>query len=238
MRAHDDEALRELGELVHHAALQGIGLAEDGVQRRHDRHAQLAQQREDVAARLAAEDAVLVLHAHDVDGVDVQEVRRAPVRRDVALGDLEANPRRVRVTLAGVVHREHEAVDRGELGRDRVAEIGREGGDPALARQVVAEHRDSAQRSPGDHFRHHPSMRGRWMHLKVDSLSAPIEGKRTIDERYHTTPKYRMEFLSHRSILGTTSDKCIAVVQSPEAAFSEHSNSLGRFVKHRNQSLR
>ena len=68
------------------------------------------------------------------------------------------------------------------------------------------------------------------MHLRVDSLSAPIEGKRTIDERYHTTPKYRMEFLSHRSILGTTSDKCIAVVQSPEAAFSEHSNSLGRFV--------
>ncbi len=200
------------------------------MQRRHDRHAELAEQGEDVAPGLAAEDAVLVLHAHHVDRVDVQEIRGTPVRRDVAFGDLEAHPRRIRVTLAGVVHREHEAIERGELGRDRVTQIGREGGDPALARHVVAEHGDSAQRSPGDHFRHRPSIRGRWMHLRVGSLSAPIEGKRTIDERYHTTPKYRMEFLSHRSILGTTSDKCVAVVQSPEAAFSKHSNSLGRFV--------
>ena len=41
----------------------GFGAREDRVQRRHDRHPQLAQQREHVAARLAAEDAVLVLHA-------------------------------------------------------------------------------------------------------------------------------------------------------------------------------
>ena len=63
VRAHNDEPFGEPGELVHAAALHGIGLAEDGVQRRHDRHAQLAQERENVAAGLAAEDAVLVLHA-------------------------------------------------------------------------------------------------------------------------------------------------------------------------------
>ena len=121
--AHDDQALRERGQLVHHRALRRVGLGEDGVQRRHDRHAQLAQQREDVAAGLAAEDPVLVLHAQDVDGVDVQEVRRAPVRGEVALGDLEADPRRVGVAPAGVVHGQHEAVELGELGGDRVAQV-------------------------------------------------------------------------------------------------------------------
>lgn len=37
--AHHDEAFRELGNLIHGAALQGIGFPEDGVQRGHDRHA-------------------------------------------------------------------------------------------------------------------------------------------------------------------------------------------------------
>ena len=63
VRAHDDEALGERVELVHHAPLMRIRRGEDRVQRRHDRHAQLAEQRQDVAARLAAEDPVLVLDA-------------------------------------------------------------------------------------------------------------------------------------------------------------------------------
>ena len=62
----------------------GFGVGQDRVQRRHDRHAQLAQQRQQVTAGLAAEDAVLVLHGDDVDGVDVQEVGRARVGVDVA----------------------------------------------------------------------------------------------------------------------------------------------------------
>ena len=97
--AHDDEALGEADERVHHRALHRVGLREDGVERRDDRHAQLAQELEDVAAGLAAEDAVLVLHGHDVDRVDVEEVGGAPVGGDVALGDLEADPRRIRVLL-------------------------------------------------------------------------------------------------------------------------------------------
>ena len=112
VRAHDDKPLRELGELVHRAALQDTRLAEDGVQRRHNRHAQLAKQCEDVAARLASEDSIFVLHAHDIDAIDVQEICRTAVRCDIAFGDLEPDARRVRVTSASIVHREHEAVER------------------------------------------------------------------------------------------------------------------------------
>ena len=141
--AHDDEALGELSQLLHRGALVRVGLGEDRVKSRHDRHAKLAKQREDVAAGLAAEDSVLVLQAQDVDGIDVQEVRRTTVRREVALADLEADPVRVGVTLAGVVHREHEAV---ELGNSEASASPRslvKRGDPALARQVIAEHRDA-----------------------------------------------------------------------------------------------
>ena len=88
-------------ELVHHAALQRIGLGEDGVQRRDDRHPELAQELKDVAPGLSAEDSVLVLDRDDVDRVDVQEVRGAAVRRELALGDLEPNARRVCVAPTG-----------------------------------------------------------------------------------------------------------------------------------------
>jgi len=44
--AHDNEPLRESGDLVHGSTLHGIRLAEDGVKGGHDRHAQLAQKRE------------------------------------------------------------------------------------------------------------------------------------------------------------------------------------------------
>ena len=50
-----------------------------------------------MSARLAAKNSVLVLHRHHVDVIDVQEVGRAPIRREVALRDLEANSRRIGV---------------------------------------------------------------------------------------------------------------------------------------------
>ena len=70
--AHHDQALRERAELVHHATLRRVGFAQDRVEGRHDRHPQLAEQRQDVGAGLAAEDPVFVLHGHDVEVVDVE----------------------------------------------------------------------------------------------------------------------------------------------------------------------
>src|SRR3954451_9174452 len=97
-----------------------------------------------MVSRFAAKDAVLMLYANHVDSVDVQEVCGAAVGSDVALGDLEAHARRIRVTLARIVHREDEAIDLREPARKRIAEIGGESGNPALPRNVVADHRNLA----------------------------------------------------------------------------------------------
>ena len=81
------------------------------MERRDHGQPEIAQELEDVAARLRSEDAVLVLDGDDVGRADAQKIRGAPVRGDIPLGDLEANARRIRVLHADVVHREHEAVE-------------------------------------------------------------------------------------------------------------------------------
>ena len=71
--AHDDEAVGKLRDLFHDHQLVGVGLAQDRVQRGHDRHLQAAQQMQDMASGRTAEDSILVLQAHHVDIVEVQE---------------------------------------------------------------------------------------------------------------------------------------------------------------------
>ena len=142
--AHHHQPLGGLGDLFDHAALRQARPGEDGVQGRDDRHAQLAQERQQQATGSPAEDAELVLHGHQVDAVDVEIVGGPAVRRRVGFGDLESHAARIGVLPARIVHRHHEAVDpRRRLG-EGAAEMGGEGGDPALPRQVVANHADAA----------------------------------------------------------------------------------------------
>ena len=94
-----------------------FGLAQDGVQGRDDRHPQVAQQAEDVAAGRAAVDAVLVLEADDVGVREVQEVGRPEVAVQVLLVDLEPDLRRVVVPLGAVVDRHDEALGVRDTGR-------------------------------------------------------------------------------------------------------------------------
>jgi hypothetical protein len=102
-----------------------------------DRHPQLAQEREHVVARFAAEDPELVLHACDVDHVDVQEVGRPLVRSQLGLRDLEPHARRVRQMAPGRVHRDHEAIDGRHSGRERLDQVGGERRDPTPSRKPL-----------------------------------------------------------------------------------------------------
>ena len=124
------------------------------MQRGDDRHPQVAQQAEDVAAGRAAEDAVLVLEADDVGVGEVQEVGRAEVAVELLLLDLEPDFRRVVVPLGEIVDRHHEAVRTRKLGGHRRAHVVRERGDPALPRQVVADEGDFANFSSPRHGCH------------------------------------------------------------------------------------
>ena len=148
---HHDESRGELGQFPQHAALIGRGLFQHGVERRHHRHADVAQQREDVPPRLAAEDAVLVLQRDDVDVAEVEKVGRAAIGIEVLLLELELHFPRVVVAFGDVVDRHDAAVDRRVLGGDRAEQVGGEGGDAALARQVVADEAEFAEISIANH---------------------------------------------------------------------------------------
>ena len=139
---HDDEAVRERIELFHHRALVGIWLAQDRVQRRHHRLPHFAQESQQMAPRRPAINAELVLHRDDLDVVDVQKLRRAPVGIQLLLLDLERHARRIIVALRPVVHRPHDAMRLGKLRRDGLADVGGECGNAATPRHVVAEKGD------------------------------------------------------------------------------------------------
>ena len=123
-----------------------IGFAQDRVQRRDDRHAQIAQQRQDVAAGPAAKNAVFELQADQVDAVDIQKIGGAAIRLEVFFRQFEAHPRRIGVAAFDVVDRHGDAGRVAMLGGDRFAQVGGKRGDAALARQVVADKGDAIDR--------------------------------------------------------------------------------------------
>ena len=74
--AHYHEAIRQGRDFFQDALLLQVRLAQDRVQRGDNWLVQAAQERQDVAARASAEDAIFVLQ----NVVDVQKVRRAAIR--------------------------------------------------------------------------------------------------------------------------------------------------------------
>ena len=100
---HHHQPRRARNQLLHHPPLLGAGFAQNGVQRGHDRHPQLAQQGQERAAGRPAVAAELVLHADDVRIAHVQEIRRALVSGQVLPLDLETN-------LAGILLRRRQVL--------------------------------------------------------------------------------------------------------------------------------
>ena len=91
-----------------------------------------------------AENAELVLQADDVHVADVEEVRGTQIGRQVLLLNLEANHFRVLVAALNVVDRHGETLALRMRGCDGGKQVGRERGNAALARQVVADKSDLA----------------------------------------------------------------------------------------------
>ena len=120
-----------------------VGLAQNSVQRRYDGHAQIAQQRQDVAARPSAEDAVFVLQAYEVHVIDIQKVRRPAIGSKILFGQLEAHASRIGIAAFDVVDRHCDASRIRVFGGDGLTQVGGERGDAALSRQIVADESDA-----------------------------------------------------------------------------------------------
>ena len=72
---HHDDLRGHLDDALHHRALSRRRLGQHGVQRRDDRHGQARQQRQDMGAGFAAENAELVLQTDDVEPAGVEKLR-------------------------------------------------------------------------------------------------------------------------------------------------------------------
>jgi hypothetical protein len=95
-------------------------LCQYGVESRDNWHAQLAQQSENVTTSFTPEDSVFVLQTEQIDGIYIQEISGAAVRRDFTLGDLKANSLGIGVSPAYVVHGNDETVNAIDLCLQRV----------------------------------------------------------------------------------------------------------------------
>ncbi len=119
-----------------------VGFLQDGVERGDDRNAQIAQQREDEAARRAAINSVFVLEADDVGVAEVQVVGRAPVGIEIVFAELEPHFVGIFVAFGQIVDGSDKTFDVGILLGHGVAQIAGERGDAALARKIIAEEGD------------------------------------------------------------------------------------------------
>ena len=155
---HHHQLVGKLDELVHDGPPGGIGLEQNRVQRGHHRHPQLAEQRQNVAPRGAAEDPELVLETHDVNVVDVEEFGGASIGGNLLLDDLKPDAIGILVSLGDIVDWNHKDPRRADQLRQGVSKVTGEGGNAALPRGRVAYERDPAQR---------------WASLSGHALSVP-----------------------------------------------------------------
>ncbi len=142
--AHDDQAIRQRRNLLHHRALIGIGITKHRVQGGDDRHMKAAQKLEDVRAGRSAENSVFVLQAYQINVAEIQEIRGLAIRNQLILGKLEAHAGGIGVTLWRIVHRQRQQFRGAIFSVNRVAQIRCKRGDSTPPRKIVPDDGDPA----------------------------------------------------------------------------------------------
>ena len=126
-----------------HAALVRVRLFEDRVQRDDNGQRGAIEQREDMLAGGAAEDAIFVLEPDRLRAAGLDLPRSVDVGGKLVLRDRAGNLGRVIIFARVIVHRID--ID-GDLGKTRAhgrENVGRESGEPTLPRQEITDQRQS-----------------------------------------------------------------------------------------------
>ena len=89
------------------------------MKRGHDRHLETGNESGDIAAGIAAENAVLVLKRNDFDSCGIQEFCRANVVDHHIVANLESDGLRKFVGAAGIGHGDHRGFEVRSGFRDR-----------------------------------------------------------------------------------------------------------------------
>ena len=125
----------------------GVGLGQDRMKRRDDRHVKARQQLDDIAAGLPAEDSILVLKANDVKALVVQKLGGLNIFVDRLVMNLKAHGRRIVVAAARVRHGDDAGFQIRAIERNRPMQIMGEGRDAAAARQMIADECNTLERA-------------------------------------------------------------------------------------------
>ncbi len=105
------------------------------MQRRDDGHGQPREQRHDVVAGLAAENAEFMLQANDFELPGIEGVRGARVLLQFVVVDLEADRGRIIVSMTVIGHRHDGGFHACTRLRDSLLQIGSERSDATATRQ-------------------------------------------------------------------------------------------------------
>src|SRR5258708_16177431 len=95
---------------------------------------------QNMASRHTTEDPILVLQAHHVDVVEVEECCRLFIRSNVILGERPAHARRVVVPLVRVVHRERQQASIPILCGNGTPQLARKRGDSPMTLETIPDY--------------------------------------------------------------------------------------------------
>lgn len=101
------------------------------MERRNDRHTQLAQSFKDITACPSPEDAVFMLQGHHIHVIDIQEIGGAAVGFDIPLSQFEPYTRRVFVACFCIIDWKSNARRAFVFNRHSLTQIGGKCGDSA-----------------------------------------------------------------------------------------------------------
>ncbi len=143
--AHHDQAIGERRDFLHHPPLVRVRFAKNRMQRSDHRHFETPEEGQNVTARRAAKDSILVLQAYQIEVREIEKVSRLFVGGQIVLRKGEPYPRRVGIPRFRVIDRNREQLGRATLSGDRVAQVGSKSGDPTLPRKIVANNGNPAR---------------------------------------------------------------------------------------------
>src|SRR6202167_2647507 len=121
---------------------------------------------QNMASGLAAENSILVLQAHHVDIVEVQEFSRFLIRGQGVLSKRPSYPPRIVVPFIGVVDRECQQSSIPVLCGDCAAQVGGERSESTLPRKIISDNGDSTGQR-WLRMRSHTSSRGLLLHERA-----------------------------------------------------------------------
>src|SRR5260221_11851147 len=151
---NDDEATRKFIKLFHYSALVLGRFAQQRMQSRYHWHIHVAEEGEKMAARHTAVDTEFVLNRNHLDVIDVQEIRRPPVRIQLLFIDFKTNPGRVVIPLRPIIHRAYNRMTFGICHGYGLAEIVGVSSDTALPWKVISQKSDSTDSRDSFHRLH------------------------------------------------------------------------------------